>query len=179
MVEGRRHVSAEQGARRWSAADVLSLVRLPLAVLFIAIGNPGGRFAVLAAAAISDMLDGWLARRYGGSRMGPVLDPIVDKIFMASAFGVVAVSGGLRYYEIAGVLARDIWATTGFLLTLGKGRPVAVPARAGGKAVTLAQVLTLVAFLAHSPLLRPLAWATAGIGIYAIYDYMKETASSQ
>src|SRR5690348_18023113 len=41
------------------------------------------------------------------------------------------------------------------------GRPVALPARAGGKAVTVGQILTLVAFVVESPLVRPLAWATA------------------
>jgi hypothetical protein len=30
-----------------------------------------------------------------------------------------------------------------------------------------------VAFLADSPLLRPMAWATAGIGVYAIWDYYR------
>ncbi|MGH7656796.1 MAG: CDP-alcohol phosphatidyltransferase family protein [Gemmatimonadales bacterium] len=177
MTEGRRHEVAEQGARRWSPADILSLLRFPLAILFVAIGDAGIRFLVLAVAALSDLMDGWLARRFGSSRMGAILDPIADKVFMACAFGVVAFAGGLRYYEIVGVLVRDIWATAGFVMTLGRGKPVAIPARAGGKAVTLAQLLTLVAFLADSTLLRPMAWATAGIGIYAIYDYTKVTGS--
>ena len=51
-------------------------------------------------------------------------------------------------------------------------RPKTLPARAGGKAVTVCQALTLLAFLAGSELLRPLAWATAAISLYAIWDYM-------
>jgi hypothetical protein len=39
--------------------------------------------------------------------------------------------------------------------------------------VTVAQVLTLVAFLTDSQLLQPMAWATTGIAIYAIWDYYR------
>ena len=71
------------------------------------------------------------------------------------------------------MLLRDIVATVAFLATVFTRRPRAIPARAGGKAVTVAQMLTLVAFLADSPFLRPMAWATAGIGVYAIWDYYR------
>jgi phosphatidylglycerophosphate synthase len=64
-------------------------------------------------------------------------------------------------------------ATIAFVSTLLSHRPRAIPARAGGKAVTVAQVLTLVAFLLDSPLLRPMAWATGAIAIYAIWDYYR------
>jgi uncharacterized MAPEG superfamily protein len=56
------------------------------------------------------------------------------------------------------------------------GRPLALPARAGGKAVTVCQLLTLVAYIAESPLVRPLAWATAAISVYAIWDYGRVAA---
>ena len=83
----------------------------------------------------------------------------------------MAVSGKLEPYEIVGVLLRDIVATIAFLATIFSHRPRAIPARAGGKAVTVAQVLTLLAFLADSPRLKELAWATTAIAIYAIWDY--------
>src|SRR2546425_1221780 len=38
-------------------------------------------------------------------------------------------------------------------------------------AVAVCQLLTLVAFIADSSFVRPLAWATAAIGLYAIWDY--------
>src|SRR5712691_9239756 len=136
----------EQDRRDWTIADLLSGVRIPLAVAFPLVSN-GWRFAVLATAAATDLLDGQLARRFGSSRFGAVIDPIADKLFMASAFGVVALSGRLEPYEIVGVLLRDIVATIAFVVTLVSKRPRAIPARAGGKAVTVAQVLTLGAFL--------------------------------
>lgn len=154
-------------------ADALTLLRLPMAVAFVLVPSMAWRLGILAVAAVSDLFDGLLARHYGGSRVGPVLDPIADKLFMAAAFGVVAFSGRLEVYEIIGVLLRDIVATGAFVATLVLRRPTAIPARLGGKAVTVAQILTLVAFLTDSPKLRPMAWATSAIALYAIWDYQR------
>lgn len=163
----------EQGRARWTTADLLSSIRIPLAIAFVLVSDTGWRLAILAASAASDLLDGPLARRFGSSALGPIVDPIADKLFMACAFGVVAFSGQLEPYEIAAVLLRDIVAAIAFVATLVSHRPRAIPARPGGKAVTVAQVLTLIAFLLDSPYLRPMAWATGAIAIYAIWDYYR------
>jgi CDP-diacylglycerol--glycerol-3-phosphate 3-phosphatidyltransferase/cardiolipin synthase len=169
--EGEQASAAASAAPRWTAADVLTALRLPMAVAFVLLPSEGGRLVVLSLAAATDLLDGWLARHLGGSRLGAFLDPVADKLFMAAAFAVVALSGRLEWYEILGVLLRDLVATLAFLVTLGTGRAASIPARLGGKAVTVGQVLTIFAFLLGSPLLRPLAWATGAVAIYAIWDY--------
>jgi len=87
----------------------------------------------------------------------------------------IAGRGLLAWYELLGVLLRDILAVLGFLAT-GLHRPVALPARAGGKAVTIAQLLTLVAAIADWTYTRHLAWATAAIAVYAIWDYGRTAA---
>jgi phosphatidylglycerophosphate synthase len=168
----------EQGGRGWTTADLLSALRIPLAAAFPFVSNDA-RLALLAAAAASDLLDGQLARRFGSSSVGAVIDPVADKLFMASAFGVVAFSGRLEWYEILGVLLRDIVATIAFVATFTLRRTRAIPARAGGKAVTVAQVLTLAAFLTDSPHLRPLAWATSAIALYAIWDYYRVAPTAE
>jgi hypothetical protein len=88
----------------------------------------------------------------------------------------IARRGLLAWYELVGVLLRDVVAILGFLATLLLRRPVALPARAGGKAVTIAQLLTLVAAIAESSHVRQLAWATAAIAVYAIWDYGRTAA---
>jgi len=157
----------------WSAADVLTGSRVPLAIAFLVVPHAGWRFAILAVAAATDLFDGFLARRLGSSRLGSFLDPVADKLFMACAFAVVLLSGRLAWYEIIAVLARDLVATGAFVTVVLQRRPAVIPARAGGKAVTVAQLLTLLAFLADSALLRPLAWATGGVALYAIWDYTR------
>lgn len=138
---------------------------------FLLVPDPLARLVILAVAAATDLLDGALARRLGSSRFGGFIDPVADKLFMLAAFLVVAFSGELTWYEITAVLLRDLVATIAFIVTYISGRAMAIPARLGGKAVTVAQVLALIAFLTDSPLLRPLAWATGAIALYAIWDY--------
>lgn len=140
-----------------------------MAVAFVM--APAARLPILIAAGASDILDGIIARRVGTTRVGAFLDPVADKLFAAAAFGVVAVSGQLTWYEIIGVLARDIVAVGVFVVTVAQHRTRAIPARAGGKVVTALQMLTLLAFLLGSPTLRPLAWATAAVAIFAVWDY--------
>ena len=164
---------AEQGRTGVTVADVLTVTRLPMALAFVLVSSDAARLAILVAAAATDLLDGFIARRIGSSRFGSFLDPVADKLFMVCAFGVVVLSGRLAPFEVLAVLLRDVVATIAFAATLVSGRPAAIPARVGGKAVTVGQILTLVAFLLDSSYLRPLAWATGAVGLYAIWDYQQ------
>ena len=173
MSEASPPPGGPQGRGAFGLADALTLARLPLAVAFVVVADGRARLAILAAAAATDLVDGWVARRFGGSRFGAFLDPVADKIFMATAFAVVLLSGVLTWWEIALVLLRDILATLAFVVSLVWRRPRSIPARAGGKIVTLLQLLTLLAFLTDSRYLEPCAWAAAAVGLYAIYDYAR------
>jgi cardiolipin synthase len=167
----------ESGQARplFRAPDLLTAMRLPLAAAFLATDSRTARLFILGTAGISDLLDGFWARRVGSSRLGVILDPICDKVFMAAGFFVVWQSGSLKPLEILGVLIRDLLAVVGFTLVKLLRRPTPLPARLGGKAVTVCQLLTLWAFVAGSEYLRPLAWATAAVSVYAIIDYSQAT----
>jgi CDP-diacylglycerol--glycerol-3-phosphate 3-phosphatidyltransferase/cardiolipin synthase len=167
----------EQDRSGLSLADILTVSRLPMALAFVLAPSNTVRLVILAAAAATDLLDGFIARRIGSSRFGSFLDPVADKLFMVCAFGIVLVSGQLAPFEVLAVLLRDVVATIAFAATLLSRRPAAIPARVGGKAVTVGQVLTLVAFLLESAYLRPLAWATGAVGLYAIWDYQHVAAT--
>ena len=163
----------------WSPADGFTALRIPLAIAFVLVPDMEARLAILAAAALSDFADGFVARRLGGSRLGSFLDPLADKFFMACAFAVVLTANALSPLEVLGVLARDLTAAIAFLVTLVLRRPASIPARLGGKAVTIGQLLTLLAFVLGSLLLRPLAWATAAVALYAIWDYIRVAAAQK
>ncbi len=157
----------------FAVADGITLLRIPLAIAFPFFPGTNERLVLLGLSAATDFSDGIVARRFGGSRLGVLLDPVADKLFMAFAFGVVLFSGTLAWWEIVAVLARDIVATVAFAVTLITGRPAVVPARLGGKVVTLMQFLTLVAFVMDWPVLHNAAWATGAVAVYAVYDYNK------
>ena len=163
----------------WSPADAFTALRIPLAAAFVLVDDWAWRVGILTAAAGSDFADGYVARRWGSSRLGVFLDPVADKLFMVAAFIVVLDAGVLSVLEILGVLARDIAATIAFLATIVLRRPSLIPARLGGKAVTVGQLLTLFAFLLGSPLLRPIAWATAAVALYAIWDYSRAASKAR
>jgi cardiolipin synthase len=175
VIEGEgipRPKPQQAGAGRvLTPANVVSLSRVPLALAFAAFPAVGIRIAVLAGAAATDLLDGALARRLGPSRLGAWMDPVADKIFMLTAFGALGMTGALAWPEVAGVLLRDVLTPLGYFASRVARRPFAVPARMGGKAVTVGQTLTLFAWLLDSSFLRPLAWATAAMALYALADY--------
>jgi CDP-diacylglycerol--glycerol-3-phosphate 3-phosphatidyltransferase/cardiolipin synthase len=173
MPEASPPPGGPQGRGAFGLADALTLARIPLAVAFVAVEDGRARLAFLALAGTTDLMDGWVARRWGGSRLGAFLDPVADKIFVATAFAVVFVSGRLLWWEVTLVLLRDLLATLAFIVTMVWRRPVSIPARAGGKIVTLLQLATLLAFLIDSPYLEPFAWAASAVGLYAIYDYAR------
>ena len=172
-------LSAEPAARTKliGPADPVTALRLPLAVAFPLVEDGLWRLAFVAVAALSDLADGIVARRLGPSRIGVVLDPIADKAFMVSAFLTLAgarVAHALSVPEIALLLLRDFAAIAAFVLLAARGRATVLPARMPGKLVTTGQFLTLGAILASLPFVRPLAWATIAVGLYAVYDYGRE-----
>ena len=65
------------------APNLLSLARIPLALLFpFASRSVPAALLVLGLAGLTDVLDGWLARRLGAeTAIGAVIDPVADKIF--------------------------------------------------------------------------------------------------
>jgi len=171
MTQATGPSGGRQARPLFRAPDFLTVLRLPLAVAFFVMDGVDARLVILFLAAASDFVDGIWARRIGGSRAGVILDPVCDKLFALAAFVVVWQSGTLMFVELLGVLMRDLVALGAFLGTVVRKRPTTLPARAGGKWVTVGQLLTLLAFLLDSNLVRPLAWATAAVSVYAIADY--------
>src|SRR5436190_966123 len=93
----------------FSLPGLLSLVRLPLAAAFpFALASPPAAAAVLVAAGLSDVLDGWYARRSGQvTPTGAILDPAMDKVFVATVGVTLLARGGLTLPQVLLLLARD------------------------------------------------------------------------
>jgi cardiolipin synthase len=74
----------------WTAANLLTLLRIALVPVFIgAVVRRSGTaaFAVFVLAACTDFLDGWAARAWGKrTKLGVTLDPAADKLLMTAAF---------------------------------------------------------------------------------------------
>ncbi len=80
--------------RPWTLPNLLTflrLVALPFLVMTILAGRHGIALVIFLVAAITDIVDGYLARHFNmGSPLGAYLDPIADKLFLVSSFVVFA-----------------------------------------------------------------------------------------
>jgi cardiolipin synthase len=92
--------------------NLLSLVRLaliPLFVGFLLTKQDPAALATLIAASVTDFLDGYLARRLNQvTKLGAVLDPIVDRLCIVAAVLGLAFRGILPWWLVLVVFARDI-----------------------------------------------------------------------
>jgi cardiolipin synthase len=88
--------------------NLLTGLRLVLAVLFPFVPD-AWRGPVVLAAGASDLLDGWIARRFHAeSHLGRLLDGVADKAFVLSAIVTLAATGHMPWWEGLVVMARDL-----------------------------------------------------------------------
>lgn len=157
-----------------SIPNVLSLSRLGLAAAFVVIEKPLPRFGVLLLAALTDFLDGWLARRANTtSRIGALLDPITDRIFVFTAVCVFLVERQLTTLQYFILIFRDIMTAIGFLVAKSVSwlRPITFRARLAGKVVTTLQLATLIAVLLRPEMVGGLITAVGIVAVIAVVDY--------
>jgi CDP-diacylglycerol--glycerol-3-phosphate 3-phosphatidyltransferase len=154
--------------------NILSASRLVLAAGFVAAGTNETRVGLIGAAAITDFLDGWLARRVKAtSRWGALLDPIADRVFVLTVVGTFLFTGALSTEGYFVLIMRDLATAVGFLVArmIPWLRPVQFKARGLGKLVTVLQLFALAAVLVLPEAVTLLLGAVAVASVLAIADY--------
>jgi CDP-diacylglycerol--glycerol-3-phosphate 3-phosphatidyltransferase len=154
--------------------NLLSFSRLVLAAGFVAVGAVEARVGLIGVAAVTDFLDGWLARRvHATSRWGALLDPIADRVFVLTGVGTFLFTGALSTSAYFILISRDLATAIGFLVAriIPWLRPVEFKARILGKVVTVLQLLTLAAVLVAPQALPLLLGAVAMSSVLSIADY--------
>lgn len=139
-----------------NALTVARLVAVPVLVVVLlapdAEPSPGRRLlaaAVFVVAAVTDFLDGHLARSSGAvTRFGIVADPIADKGLLGAAFVCAALLGDLWWWVVAVVLAREVGVTLVRFAVMRRGL---LPATRGGKTKTVVQIVTASLLLLPTP----------------------------
>jgi len=72
-------------------------------------GSHGWALALAVIAGLSDLFDGWLARRYDWqTRFGSLADPAADKLLMVASYLTLAWLGYLPWWLFALVIGRDL-----------------------------------------------------------------------
>ena len=134
--------------RIFTVPNALSLLRLfmvPVVVALLLGGVDGLAAALFILAALTDFLDGRIARRAGPTRLGRILDPVADRLMLSSVAVVLAIRGLLPAWAVAILVGRDLLALVGSLVVGSKIRVNKV-----GKAAT-AVLMVAVAFVVISP----------------------------
>jgi cardiolipin synthase len=136
------------------------------AVLAIERGEHGAALAYFAVAAVSDGLDGYLAKRNGWtSDLGRFLDPLADKLLLVAVFLACAWNGLVPAWLAAAAIARDLMIGGGaliFRLWFGpvNGHPIAL-----SKVNTGLQIAVVVAALLAAATGWPPAWSQQALAI--------------
>jgi phosphatidylglycerophosphate synthase len=151
---------------------VLSLLRLPLAALFLLVPDTAVRVLVIAAAGISDYLDGWWARTRGPrTRVGAVVDPVTDKVFLVTALTAFAVDGTITAVALLVLLSRDVAVGIGVIVLLSARRAFRYEARYPGKVTTNVQIAALLVLTLVPGFAMAAVIATGIASAWAIVDY--------
>ena len=154
--------------------NAISMSRLLLAVLFPVVADHDLRLLILAAAGLTDYLDGWFARRqHSFSRMGALIDPFADRIFILVAVCTLLLEGHLTTGQYFVFIARDFATAVAFVVAKATPslRRATFIARFSGKLVTVLQLTGLVAIVVDD---RATIWAVAIVGVtslVSIADY--------
>jgi cardiolipin synthase (CMP-forming) len=157
-----------------SIPNIISLSRVALAVAFVMDHEPNARLAIVLVAAVTDMLDGWLARKAGlTSRFGALVDPFADRVFALVAVATFVYEGSLTTVEYFIMIFRDLMTAIGFLVakTVSWLKPVEFRARWSGKAVTALQMIAFVGILKFPDYAAALIWAVGLLSLYSVIDY--------
>jgi cardiolipin synthase len=175
-------------ALRVTVPNILTLIRLLLVPCFIA-ASVRGMFAVafilFVSAALTDILDGMIARSFNQhSRIGALLDPAADKMMMLAGYLFYTLSSRLAL-RIPGwltflILVRDFTIVTFAYLLYTRIRVKRFPPSIAGKMATLLQAAALggtIGVNAFGKVLLPLTLALFRVALvvtlYSSWDYLR------
>lgn len=162
--------------------NILTAIRIlltPLFVIFLLKNLFHFALLVFSVAAISDGLDGLLARYFNQySVLGAYLDPIADKLLLTSAFATLAVMKIIPAWLTVIVLSRDILIITGIAVFALTDISIPIKPSLVSKWTTVAQLLTIFLTLLDPKIPGAqlfkwfLYWITAGLTITSGLHYV-------
>ncbi len=176
--------------------NILTIGRILIVPFFVLAYYLPGFYGDLTAlilfvvASFTDFLDGMLARLLGEeSKLGELLDPIADKIIIATALILLVMDGTIRHYEVIAaiiILTREI-LISGLREFLAKGK-IKLPVSNLAKLKTLLQMVSIALLLSGETGNKIInfqnynaqtigiifLWLSAALTLFTGYDYMRK-----
>jgi cardiolipin synthase len=125
------------------------ILMVPIVVWAITAASYQLAFWLFVVAAISDAVDGFLAKRLGAtSEFGAYLDPLADKALLMSIYVTLGIAGLLPLWVVIAVVSRDIMILGAVVVAWIVGKPLSIHPLIVSKLNTLAQILLAILILA-------------------------------
>jgi CDP-diacylglycerol--glycerol-3-phosphate 3-phosphatidyltransferase len=176
---------------------ILRILLVPFFVLqllyYIQTGDEWNRFLAILSfvlAAVSDGVDGYIARRYNQrSELGAILDPLADKLLLVSGVVLLSLDNAPHFERIplwltGTIISRDLLLLIGLVvIQMISGKPVVRP-RAVGKIATVFQMITVAWILLQWPgewleiWILGAALFTGGSGLLYVGDGIRQLSAS-
>jgi len=138
--------------------NVLTMLRIAIVpALFLLLLSPDQTWSLVLAglfvlASLTDILDGWVARRYGiVTTMGKFLDPIADKLVVNTAMILMIPIGRIPAWVAAVIVIRDF--VVDGIRSIASADGIVIAASPLGKQKTVCQAFAVTALIIHYPFL--------------------------
>lgn len=155
---------------------VLRILLIPVFMVFLLTNVSHGAWyaaAVFAIAALTDSIDGYVARSYKQvTVMGQFLDPLADKLLVSAALVALVGLGKLSAWIAILIISREFAVSGLRLVAMAEGR--VIKASGLGKVKTIAQVIAIIAWIilpeikAAAPVRASLDWLAIGLMTAAV-----------
>lgn len=137
---------------------LLRILLVPVFVITLLYGPPVPALALFVFLALTDVLDGALARRLNQrTTLGTFLDPVADKLLLGATFLILSVQGKIPTWVFVVVFSRDLLILLGWNLIYILTKTSTVEPRWLGKSTTAVQMAAVSVLLL--PALEPAAFA--------------------
>ncbi|HCF49216.1 MAG TPA: CDP-diacylglycerol--glycerol-3-phosphate 3-phosphatidyltransferase [Syntrophomonas sp.] len=129
-----------------NSLTLLRIILIPLFVIIISVKVPNGDYiaaAIFIVAALTDSLDGYLARKMKQvTKLGVILDPLADKLLITAALISLVELGRIPGWIAIVILGRE-FAVSGLRIIKAE-EGVIIPASIWGKLKTISQIIAVV-----------------------------------
>ncbi len=167
---GRRACWADEAhgpGRILTIPNLITLARIlsvPVVVWAIAVGAMKIAFMLFLLAGLSDLIDGFLAKRFNmATELGAYLDPLADKAMIVSIYVMLALVAAIPLWLVILVVSRDIMIVSAVMLSWLVNKPVALKPLFVSKLNTVAQILLALVVLASLAFAFEAQWAIQGV----------------
>jgi len=142
----------------FSLPNSITLARISvIPFLFFLLSDPGSFWSLVLAAlfvlaALTDFLDGFVARRYNMiTTLGKFLDPLADKLIVNSAMILMIPIGRIDAWIVVIIIMRDLIVDG--IRSIASSEGIYIQASILGKQKTIAQIIAVTALMIHYPFL--------------------------